>query len=64
MFSHWVPFPSRERAVIIRSIPEATTAPRMNVKSRKAEAPWNRLGDTDDDLRFAADLLVVSMLDF
>jgi hypothetical protein len=36
----------------------------MNVKSHKAEAPWNRFGDTDDDLRFAAGLLVVYMLDF
>ena len=34
----------------------------MSVKSRKAEAPWNRMGDTDDDLRFAAGLIVVSLL--
>ena len=35
----------------------------MSLKSHEAEAPWNRMGDTDDDLRFAAGLLVCSYVD-
>jgi len=34
----------------------------MSIKDSKAEAPWHRMGDTDDDLRFAAGLLVVVLL--
>jgi hypothetical protein len=64
MISHGVPFPGQERRVAAGSDPEAAAAPRMSIKSRKAEAPWHRMGDTDDDLRFAAGLLIVSSLDY
>jgi hypothetical protein len=36
----------------------------MSPKSHEAEAPWNRMGDTDDDLRFAAGLLVICFVVF
>jgi len=64
MTSHGVPFPGRERRVAAGSDPEAAAAPRMSIKSSKAEAPWHRMGDTDDDLRFAAGLFVVGLLVF
>ena len=48
---------------VVGSDPETATAPRMSLKSHEAEAPWNRMGDTDDDLRFAAGLLVCCYVD-